>query len=249
LKRKNELSSYLIGLIQKLRNDNIFVIILRLGENYALEKAYKDEKLYIRFEYTGPQTPQRNGKVERKFQTLYGRIRAKLNDAGVDGDFREGLWTEYASTATENLIVDKENKKDPNNLMINKLSKKAVKLRKFGEMCVITTKDKIQSKLADKGTICIFVGYGIDHASAEQIITSRDVVWLVTSFGTWTNSQNGVKSYKIDNSDSEEEIQKDTKIYNEVKGIDKKKLVKARREVLPDRFEKQIEFLSLKKTI
>jgi hypothetical protein len=46
---------------------------------------------------------------------------------------------------------------------------KAGKLRKFGEMCVITTKDKIQSKLADKGTTCMFVGYASDHASDVYI--------------------------------------------------------------------------------
>ena len=111
-----------------------------------------------------------------------------LNDAGVEGDFREGLWAECASTATyyENLIVDKESKKDPNNLMFNRPLKKQVKLRKFGEMCVITIKDKIQSKLADKGTTCMFVRYGVDHPSdvyrflnphTERIIKSRDVIW------------------------------------------------------------------------
>jgi hypothetical protein len=42
LKRKDELSNSVVGLIQELRNDNIFVKILRLddaSENYALEKA------------------------------------------------------------------------------------------------------------------------------------------------------------------------------------------------------------------
>jgi hypothetical protein len=28
----------------------------------------------IKFEFLGPRTPQRNGKVERKFQKIYGRI-------------------------------------------------------------------------------------------------------------------------------------------------------------------------------
>jgi hypothetical protein len=53
--------------------------------------------------------------VEQKFQTLYGRIGAMLNDAGVEGDFCEGLWAECAPTATyyENLIVGKESRKDP----------------------------------------------------------------------------------------------------------------------------------------
>jgi hypothetical protein len=94
-----------------------------------------------------------------------------------------------------------------------------MKLRKFGEMCVITSKGKIQSKLADKGTTCMLVGYGVDHASdicrflnpkTERIIKSRDVMLLGKSFGAWTKSQNGVKIYKIDDSDNEEEIRKDT---------------------------------------
>ena len=65
----------------------------------------------------------------------------------VEGDFCEGLWAECASTATyyENLIVDNEHRKDPYSLMFNQPLKRPVKLRKFGEMCVITTKDKIQS--------------------------------------------------------------------------------------------------------
>jgi hypothetical protein len=28
----------------------------------------------VKFEFPGPRTPQRNGKVERKFQTFYVRI-------------------------------------------------------------------------------------------------------------------------------------------------------------------------------
>jgi hypothetical protein len=50
------------------------------GENYALEKACKNEKLNIKFEYSGPCTPQRNEKVEQKFQTLNGRIREMINN-------------------------------------------------------------------------------------------------------------------------------------------------------------------------
>jgi hypothetical protein len=73
--------------------------------------------------YNGLRSSQRNGKVERKFQMLYGRIRPMLNVAGVEGDFCEGLWAECVSTVNyyENLIVDKESKKDPNNLMLNQL--------------------------------------------------------------------------------------------------------------------------------
>jgi hypothetical protein len=121
--------------------------------------------------------------------------------------------------------------------MFNRLLKKPVKLRKFGEMFVITTIDKIQSKLADKGTTCMIVGYGVDYASdvyrflnpnTEQIIKSRDVIWLGKAFRTWTKSRNGVKIDKIDDSDNEEEIQKDNKYMMKLMELIRKSWTKQR---------------------
>jgi hypothetical protein len=63
-------------------------------ENYALEKECKQQNLAVKFEYSGPCTPQRNGKVERKFQTIYGRIRKIMNYSEIAGEFRYGLWAE-----------------------------------------------------------------------------------------------------------------------------------------------------------
>ena len=57
------------------------------GENFASEKACKYQYFCIKIGYSGPQTPQRNNRVEQKSQILYRRIRAMLNDAGVDGEF------------------------------------------------------------------------------------------------------------------------------------------------------------------
>jgi transposase InsO family protein len=37
--------------------------------------------MHFKFEYTAPGTPQQNGKIERKFATLYGMNRAMLNAA------------------------------------------------------------------------------------------------------------------------------------------------------------------------
>jgi hypothetical protein len=77
LKKKDELKDKEVDLIKELKNKNIQVKFLRLGdsgENYALEKECKHQNLAVKFEYSGPCTSQRNGKVERKLQTLYGRI-------------------------------------------------------------------------------------------------------------------------------------------------------------------------------
>jgi hypothetical protein len=51
--------------------------------------------------------PQRNGKVEQKFQIPYGRICAMMNDFGIEGEFCNGLWTECVATSMfyENIII------------------------------------------------------------------------------------------------------------------------------------------------
>jgi hypothetical protein len=70
------------------------------GENKSFYDACQSKCYLITFEFSGPRTPQRNGKVERKFQTLYGRICAMLDDAGLEDDVRSGVWSECANTVT-----------------------------------------------------------------------------------------------------------------------------------------------------
>ena len=74
------------------------------------------------FEYTARNTPQQNGKVERAFATLFGRVRAMLNQADMDRAKRDMIWTEAAATATklENILVDKKDDKSLlNKCMVN----------------------------------------------------------------------------------------------------------------------------------
>ena len=40
------------------------------GENESFYYACRSADYLIKFEFSGPRTPQHNGKVERKFQTL-----------------------------------------------------------------------------------------------------------------------------------------------------------------------------------
>jgi hypothetical protein len=227
LEKKDELKDKVVELIKELKNENIQMKFLRLddsGENYALEKECKQQNLTVKFEYSGPRTPQRDGKVERLFQTLYGRIRAMMNDSEIDGEFRDGLWAECASTATyyDNLIINKDKKKSPIELMFKYRARELKYFKRFGEMCVATTKDKIQGKLSNKGTVCVFVGYAVNHADdvyrllnakTKSIIKSRDVMWLNKSYGAWIKSKNDTSvnddsDNEIDNSKNKIEIEK-----------------------------------------
>ena len=62
--------------MQKIRYNNA-------GENKKLEENVVDEIMKITFEYTAAGTPQQNGVAERYFATLYDRVRAMLNRAGL----------------------------------------------------------------------------------------------------------------------------------------------------------------------
>jgi hypothetical protein len=57
-----------------------------------LEKIYTGKenlatKFEMKFDFSGPHRPQRYKEKERKFQALYERVRATLNDAGINCEF------------------------------------------------------------------------------------------------------------------------------------------------------------------
>jgi hypothetical protein len=117
-----------------------------------------------------------------------------FNDSGIVDKIRDGLWAECASTASfyENRIVNTTTQQSPLQLMYNKHFKGHNNLKTFGEMCVVTTKKAIQGKFNDRGTVALFVGYPDNHADdvyrifnikTKQIIKSRDLVWLILSYG------------------------------------------------------------------
>ena len=108
-KEKSDLPDITLAFIKELeQEDGIKVARIRLdnsGENRALESMCKQEGLGIQFEFTALNTPQQNGRVERKFATLYGRMRAMLS--GMEDRRTNNIWTAAADTATDmdNLII------------------------------------------------------------------------------------------------------------------------------------------------
>jgi hypothetical protein len=70
-----------------IANQNvIFIKCDNAGENMTMKNEPEIKSFGIKFEFWGPITPQRNGKFERKFQRFYGRIRAMLNGANLEGE-------------------------------------------------------------------------------------------------------------------------------------------------------------------
>jgi hypothetical protein len=94
LKSKSELKSKMMVLLTDLKIASIDVKIIHCdnsGENKAFYEKCRSKGVNIRFEFSGRRTPQRNGKVERKFQTFYGRIREMLNCSVLKDNLRNGV--------------------------------------------------------------------------------------------------------------------------------------------------------------
>ena len=77
LKEKSDTAAKICEFVQELREKGFDVRYLRCdnaGENKKAEEALKEKGIFVQFEYTTACTLQQNGKVERKFATLDGRV-------------------------------------------------------------------------------------------------------------------------------------------------------------------------------
>jgi hypothetical protein len=110
-----------------------------------------------------------------------------LNSPGVKDQLRSGVWAECAMTVTflSNVTSIKNKEVCPYGLLFGCKPKLPTSLRSFGEIGVVTTKAKIQSKLKNGGTPCMFIGYSVHHANdvyrmlnldTKRIIHSRDII-------------------------------------------------------------------------
>ena len=191
LKTRDETKEKFIQWVNLMENYGIKIKYVRCDnakENVQLGEHMKHSGKGIIFQFTAPGTPQQNGKVERKFATLFSYIRATLNRANVSDNQRKMLWAEVASTVTylHNMLEYKNASRYEN--FYGKPFENHHKLKIFGEMAIATdTKGTLHNKLENRGRRCIFIGYQMDSArdtyrllnlETNRIIVSRDVKWL-----------------------------------------------------------------------
>jgi hypothetical protein len=122
------------------------------GENMTIKNDPEIKSFGIKFEFSGPRTSQRNGKVERKFQTLHGRIQAMLNGTGLEGELRDKIWAECVMNVTylSNIMSTKSSFKSPFEFLYDEKAKSHDNLKMFGEVGVVTANEKIQAKLSNR---------------------------------------------------------------------------------------------------
>ncbi len=110
LKEKSDLKSHVIELIKELDSKYNYKVKSihcdNVGDNTSFEKACKQEDLVVFFEYTAPGTLQQNERVERKFATLYNRVRAMQNGGKFTYSVRNQLLEEAAQTGSWKSVTD-----------------------------------------------------------------------------------------------------------------------------------------------
>jgi hypothetical protein len=196
MKNKLDIKASIKTLLTDLKIANRIVKFIRCdnpGENMTMKNDPEIKSFGVKFEFSGPRTPQRNGKVERKFQTLHGRIREMLNGADLESKLRDKIWAECVMNVTylSNIISTKSSFKSPFELLYGDKPKLHDNLKMFGEVGVETTKERIQAKLKNRGTTCMLVGYTEHHSrdvyrmlnlTTNSIINSQDVIWLSKTY-------------------------------------------------------------------
>jgi hypothetical protein len=117
-----------------------------------------------------------------------------LNGANLEGGLRDKIWVECVMNVaySSNIISTKSNLKSSFELFYGENPTLYDYLKIFGEVGVVTTKDRIQAKLRNGGTTCMFVVYTEHHSrdvyrmlnlTTNSIINSRDIIWLNKTYG------------------------------------------------------------------
>jgi hypothetical protein len=127
-----------LQLVQKIIKFNSKSIRLyNSSENKSFHQLIIKSATNINFEFTASGTPQKNGKVERAFASLFGKTRSMLNAGTIP--LIKGLRAKCANVSAqlENIIV-KENYQQYSSEKVYGTSPKWISnMRTFGEMAII----------------------------------------------------------------------------------------------------------------
>jgi hypothetical protein len=190
-KSKNEMTKFIRELLQGFKGKGIKVDYIRCDNAGEHMQKLKDlcREEGIELEYTAPGTPRQNGRVEKKIHLIWQRALTLMVHARLTKEMQAKLWAEAVNCSgfLENIII-KANRDKP---AFEKWSDKSIrsyfnKLVQFGRVGYVAKKEKIKSKMSEKGFTAIMVGYAANSGSGtyrlynpktKRVIQSRDVKW------------------------------------------------------------------------
>ena len=127
----------------------------------------------INFEYNARNTPQQIGLVEQNFAPLWGMVRAMVRCCELNKRKRlqNKLWEECANMETQliNIMVDKAEDSCGYKKFHNAMPPwcKIPQLHAFGQMCMVTKRNKIIGKLNECGGLGFMTGYSEKHSAGN----------------------------------------------------------------------------------
>ena len=91
-KNKSDIKDEVIPVIKHIqsRHPISFIRCDNAGENQALDQSLDPLVITLTFEYTPRDTPQHNGVVERKYQTLYQQMSSMIMEMESMVNFAKG---------------------------------------------------------------------------------------------------------------------------------------------------------------
>jgi len=199
--RKSDMIEPTCQQLHKWKQAGLSVKYIRLdnaGENKKLEErcSSADWKLDIVFEYTARDTPQQNSLAELGLTVLSALGRSIMAAANVPEEIRnKGVWREAIKTATDLdalAAIELDGVLQPRvKHWSGKMPAYANHLKTWGEAGTVKTKNKMTTKIEDRGITCMFVGYAKQHSgdcyrmlnlNTMGIHETRDIIWLHRMF-------------------------------------------------------------------
>ena len=121
---------------------------------------------------------------------------------------RAGVWAECVNTTIfiENILVKEKDGKGAYEKFYNRDPSFVKHLHEFGEVGVVAYADrKMRPKFANRGRVCMFMGYATNHAAdvyrmldldTKKITISRDIRWLNKNYSEWKHEKNKEEFYE-----------------------------------------------------
>jgi hypothetical protein len=197
---------HLIHITNEEKAKVAFIRCDKSGGNHDLQNQIKDNhpKLVCQFEFTAPDSPQQNGKVERKIATLYGRVRAMLNEAEFNWPLRHAMWA-YASlhaTKLDNLLIRPDTYLSPVYMYYGHTPEWAEHLHSFVEIAIVTSTTKVKAKLDYKAK---YLRPSVDHKRETYVFWNHktkhslefSAVFLKQNYGTFNKVDNQTLLLKL----------------------------------------------------
>jgi hypothetical protein len=158
------------------------------GENEKPLMDYCREK-GIELELTASNTPQLNGRVERRIAVITQRANAQMFAAGLNESTRKILWAESVNTANfiENVTVNSVRKVTAYELFHGHKPKVVKFLQPFGRLGVVAKRETLKTKFAHNGTKLVHVGQAINrpgdtyrmyNPATKKCSNTRDITWM-----------------------------------------------------------------------